>query len=420
MRESTGRKRTNRQSSQAGFDISHLDLQRLRAMERRWRYRPRAPKAMGATLSVAWTLRVPLDDGRNCYENANDYYPSEWGSGDYDKSPIPGAYRMHRTREGMYFSVVAEPKCPSRLASPNIIGACSHGGIERHAEGDCTSGIYAWSDGVTGRYHRPIGDGPRCVACGPASRQRPECEKTSLHWISQRGLISRAYFARSDHAQDFAPRNFRLEGGSGWAGFWDKPPRGKVHLMDDPREKWAMYFTVGTDAILGCRARGARHGFSPCASGSYLWADGKWGEYHLPLQRVPTCTSCNRRPGRGEHCVKEHRPASYAVQGAIHGPRPPFYMAHLASGVTSRSAWEGQQRSRRRHLTPHGTFYSITESTKVTGRALTALGHGFAFHGEEYLPLRCVHCGSGAAAAGQYCKVANPIPEGLLGRLMAD
>ena len=40
-----------------------------------------------------------------------------------------------------------------------------------------------------------------------------------------------------------------------------------------------------------------------------------------------------------------------------------------------------------------------------------------AWHGERHLPLRCVHCGSGSAAAAEYCKVANPIPESLLERL---
>jgi hypothetical protein len=328
---------------------------------------------------------------------------------------------MHRTRDGMYFSVGEAPKCPSRLVSPRIIGTCSHVGIERHQPGECVSGTYAWRDGVTGRFHRPVGDGPVCASCGPAARVRPECTKPKLHWISQRNLISRAWHVRNWIDHTFEPRNFRLEGGSGWAGFWDRPPSGKVHVMDDPREKWVMYFTVGTETIIGCRARGGFHG-SPlwrCVSGSYLWVDGKWGEYHVPENRTPICSACGRRPERGASCVNQNRPIGSAVQSAIFAPRPPFYMAHLASGVTSRATWEGQQRSRRRHLTPHGTFYSIADASKVTGRALTALGHGFAFHGEEYLPLRCVHCGTGPAAAAQYCKVANPIPEALLERLSA-
>ena len=402
-------------------DFGFLDPKRLAAQEKRWRYRPRKPKQASSKAGPKWSLRVPLDDGRDCYGAANDFYPDEWGSGDYRKSPVPGDYRMHRTRDGMYFSVREEVKCPSRLDSPRLIGACSHVGIERHEPGDCVSGTYAWRDGVTGRFHRPVGEAPTCASCGPASRARPECAKPKLHWISQRNLISRAWHVRNWEDHTFEPRNFRLEGGSGWPGFWDRPPRGKVHVMDDPREKRVMYFTVGTENIIGCRARGGFHG-SPlwrCASGSYLWVDGKWGEYHVPEHRAPICSACGRRPERGARCVKENRPIGSAVQSAIFAPRPPFYMAFLASGVTSRATWEGQQRSRRRHLTPHGTFYSISEASKVTGRALTALGHGFAFHGEEYLPLRCVHCGTGPAAAAQYCKVANPIPEALLERLSA-
>ena len=403
-------------------DFGFLDPKRLKAEEKRWRYRPRKPKGAPTTSSPKWSLRVPLDDGRDCYGAANDYYPDEWGSGDYRKSPVPTEYRMHRTRGGMYFSVREEVKCPSRLVSPRLIGACSHVGIERHEPSNCVSGTYAWRDGVTGRFHRPVGDGPVCASCGPAARKRPECTKTTLNPVAQRILISRANSVIDDYKHSFEPRNFRLEGGSGWAGFWDRPPRNKVHVMDDPREKWVMYFTVGTETIIGCRARGGFHG-SPlwrCVSGSYLWVDGKWGEYHVPEHRAPICSACGRRPERGASCVKENRPIGTAVQSAINGPRPPIYMAFLASGVTSRAAWEGQQRSRRRHLTPHGTFYSISEASKVTGRALTALGHGFAFHGEEYLPLRCVHCGTGPAAAAQYCNVANPIPEALLERLSAE
>jgi len=413
---------TTRVAERAPFpeaNFGFLDPKRLAAQEKRWRYRPRKPKGACKTSAPKWSLRVPLDDGRDCYGAANDYYPDEWGSGDYRKSPVPSEYRMHCTKDGMYFSASEEVKCPSRLVSPRIIGSCTHVGIERHEPSDCVSGTYAWRDGVAGRYHRPVGEAPTCASCGPAARVRPECTKPKLHWISQRNLISRAWHVRDWADHTFEPRNFRLEGGSGWPGFWDRPPRGKVHVMDDPREKWMMYFTVGTENIIGCRARGGFHG-SPlwrCASGSYLWADGKWGEYHVPEHRAPICSACGRRPERRASCVQENRPIGTAVQSAINAPRPPFYMAFLASGVTSRAAWEGQQRSRRRHLTPHGTFYGITEASKVTGRALTALGHGFAFHGEEYLPLRCVHCGTGPAAAAQYCKVANPIPEALLERL---
>ena len=420
----TSPKVTTRVAEKAPFpeaNFGFLDPKRLAAQEKRWRYRPRKPKGASTTSAPKWSLRVPLDDGRDCYGAANDFYPDEWGSGDYRKSPVPGDYRMHRTRDGMYFSVGEEAKCPSRLVSPRLIGACSHVGIARHEPRDCVSGTYAWRDGVTGRFHRPVGDGPVCANCGPAARVRPECAKTQLHWISQRNLISRSWHVRNWADHTFEPRNFRLEGGSGWAGFWDRPPSGMVHVMDDPREKWLMYFTVGTDSWIGCRAPGGFHG-SPrwrCASGSYLWVDGKWGEFHVPEHRAPICSACGRRPERGARCVKENRPIGSAVHAAIYAPRPPFYMAHLASGVTSRAAWEGQQRSRRRHLTPHGTFYSIAEAGKVTGRALTALGHGFAFHGERHLPLRCVHCGSGSAAAAEYCKVANPIPEALLERLSA-
>jgi hypothetical protein len=403
-------------------DFRFLDPKRLKAEEERWRYRPNKPKEARKKSAPKWSLRVPLDDGRDCYGYANDYYPDEWGSGDYRKSPLPGAARMHFTKDGMYFSVREEVKCPSRLDSPRISGTCSHVGIERHQSGDCVSGTYAWRDGITGRFHRPVGEGPVCASCGPAARVRPECTKPKLHWISQRNLISRARSALSDYKHSFTPRNFRLEGGSGWAGFWDRPPSGKVHVLDEPREKWLMYFTVGSDTWIGCRAPGGFHG-SPlwrCVSGSYLWVDGKWGEYHVPENRAPICSACGRRPERGARCVKENRPIGSAVQSAIFAPRPPIYMAQLASGVGSRTSWEGQQRSRRRHVTPHGTFYSIADASKVTGRALTALGHGFAFYGEEYLPLRCVHCGVGRAAAAQYCKVANPIPEALLELLSAE
>ena len=64
---------------------------------------------------------------------------------------------------------------------------------------------------------------------------------------------------------------------------------------------------------------------------------------------------------RADHALAYLR--RFTVQSAIFAPRPPFYMAHLASGVTSRATWEGQQRSRRRHLTPHGTFYSIADAS---------------------------------------------------------
>ena len=405
-----------------GSEFSKLDPQRLAARRRNWCDTPRAPRRRKGDGQLPWSLRVPLDDGMDCYGSANDYYPRDWGSGDYGRSPIPGAARMHRTKDGMYFNVVAKSVCPSRKVSPRIIsmGACSHGGIERHAQGDCVSGVFVWRDGISGRYHRPNGAGPKCVTCGPASRLRPRCAMSTLPWGSQRKLVGLVRSVQRDYEHMFGPRSFRLEGGSGWVGFWAQPPTGKVHVMDDPREPWIMYFTVESGAHYGCRAGGEMHGPTRCVSGSYIWVDGKWGEYHLPVDRALNCTRCSRRPGRGEACAGNYSPNFATVNGALSAPRPPFYMAFLATGVAGQEAWSEPQRTRRLHLTPFGTYYLVTDATRATGRALTTLGHGFAFHGEEYLPFRCVHCGDGPAASGMYCKVVNSIPPSLLRKLGAS
>lgn len=75
-------------------NFGFLDPKRLAAQEKRWRYRPCKPKGASTTSTPKWSLRVPLDDGRDCYGAANDYYPDEWGSGDYRKSRVSFQWRV--------------------------------------------------------------------------------------------------------------------------------------------------------------------------------------------------------------------------------------------------------------------------------------------------------------------------------------
>jgi len=125
---------------------------------------------------------------------------------------------------------------------------------------------------------------------------------------------------------------------------------------------------------------------------------------------------------RGYVPTKRQRAIEKAFKKA--GGRHPAYMGFIAAGSGLRESWEHrtftkQRMARRLHLSPAGTYFSLSGLDLLVGCYLRADGSTQAFYGPWQPPLTCVGCGDASKQESILCDQINKVPEELLSKLSA-
>ena len=137
-----------------------------------------------------------------------------------------------------------------------------------------------------------------------------------------------------------------------------------------------------------------------------------------PRKRTPKKMSLDR----GYVPTKRQRAIEKAFFKA--GGRHPAYIGFIAADSGLRESWEHrrftkQRMARRLHLSPAGTYFSLSGLNPLVGSYLRADGSTQAFYGPWQPPLTCVGCGDASKQESILCDQINKVPEELLAKLSA-